>query len=64
MGSEMAVLRNQRPQDRHELSCTDVLHLDDLGHDVVVASGAARADRAGELPRGRIGYDLDDVAGS
>jgi hypothetical protein len=35
MRGEVTVLRHQRAQDRHELCCADVLHLDDLRDDLV-----------------------------
>ena len=53
MRGEMRGLRQQGPQDRHELRGADVVEDDRLRH-VVVAGAEARV---------RIGHDLDGVAG-
>jgi hypothetical protein len=50
---EMRGLRQQRPQDRHELRCADVVEHDGLS-DVIVARAETRV---------RIGNDLNGVAG-
>ena len=44
-GRELAVLRHQRPQDRHQLRRADVLHRDHLGDDLI----RARADMVGQV---------------
>ena len=59
---QVSELRYQGPQNRHELGRADVLHLNNLRHNVVGASGIAGAEGAGILPGCRIWNDLDDVA--
>ena len=61
MCGEVAVLRNKRPQDGHELCRRDVFDLDNLG-DYIVRSGAVCAGQAGILPGTGVLNDLDYVA--
>ncbi len=62
MRREVAELRDQGPQNRHELCGAHVLDLDHLGDDIVVAGGAAGSHRRAVLARGGVRDDLDDVA--
>ncbi len=62
MRRQVAVLRDQWPQDRHELCRADILHLDDLGHDVV-GTGALGAEESRVLARARVGQDLGNATG-
>ena len=62
VGGEMTVLRDHRPQDRHQLRRAHVLDGNDLGDDLIRGG----ADTGGEvdggvLPGVRIGHDLLDV---
>ena len=59
----MSVLRDHRPQDRHQLRRTHVLHIEHLRHDLIrgAAHVIGQVDR-GELARIGIGQDLDHVA--
>ena len=62
MRGQVAVLRNQGPQDRHQLRRTDVLYLDNLGNDVV-GEGAFCTKYSRVLACTRVGEDLGDIAG-
>ena len=62
MGREVTVLGDQRAQDRHQLGGGDVLHVYDLGDDVVARGLAGVGLGTRYLPRVGIGQDLDDVA--
>ncbi len=59
---EVPVLRDQRPQDRHELRGADVVQLHDLGGEVIGTRRTRGADLARELPRRGVRDNLDQVA--
>ena len=64
MCGEMAVLRDQWPQYRHQLGSGHVLYGDDPRHDVIRAPAAAAFEfGTGHLPGVGIRQDLDDIAG-
>ena len=62
--SQMPVLRNERPQDRHKLRRIHVFHCDHLGDDLI-GCGAHMIWQVIRwvLTRIRVGDDLDDAAG-
>ena len=63
MCGEMAVLRNQRTQYRHQLGGRNVLYGDNPRHDVIRPPATAAFEfRTGHLPGIGIGKDLDDIA--
>ena len=63
VGGEMAVLRDQRPQDRHQLRGADVLDGDDLRDDLVGGRTHARGQVVGgQLAGIRVRQDLDHLA--
>ncbi len=63
IGRQMALLRDQRPQQGHQLRRADVLHGDDLS-DHLVRGGAhvARQVDGGQLPGVGVRNDLDHLA--
>ena len=62
VGDQVPVLRNHRPQNRHQLRCADVPDVDHLGHDLVRARAHAIGQiDARQLARVRVGQDLDHV---
>ena len=63
VGREMPVLRNQRPQHRHQLRGANVLDCNDLGNDLIGrGADAIRQVVTGYLARIGIRNDLDDLA--
>ena len=61
IGREMTVLRNQRPQNWHQLSRNDIFYPDNPGHDFIGSTGAR--GRAGDLSCIGIGQNLDEISG-
>ena len=59
---DVSILRDDRPQDLHELRGRHVLSRDHLGHDGLPRLGQAVAAAAGLLDQGRVLHDVHHVA--